>query len=219
MATKGSYIDIRGQKFGRLTAIRYKGVRGRRRTYWECRCDCGNIAYVDTNHLKSGHTSSCGCISRERIKNLNKKTGLSTTKLYYAYRNMLNRCFYKKTAMYKEYGARGITVCDEWVDKENGFKKFSDWALTNGYSEGLTLDRIDVNGNYCPENCRWVDIYTQANNKRNNWHLKINGEIDTVGNWARRLKLNYWNLLHCAKGGKNTKYPNFNIEAVNRCEL
>jgi hypothetical protein len=215
MPKKGSYINLSGQKFGRLTAVQYKGVRGRRRTYWECHCDCGNVVYVDSCHLRSGHTTSCGCLKVEKIERLNKKTGLSTSKLYYAYRNMLNRCFYKKLAMYQEYGARGITVCDEWIDKENGFKNFVEWAKVNGYSEDLTLDRIDVNGNYEPSNCRWVDLYVQANNKRNNLRVKINGEIDTVGNWARKMKLDYWALVRYSKGGKNMKYPNLNIEAVN----
>ena len=88
-------------------------------------------------------------------------------------------------------------------------------AIGNGYTDELTLDRIDNNGNYSPDNCRWVDMYVQANNKRNNWRLKVNGEIDTVGNWARRLNVSYWNLLHYAKGGKNMKYPELEIEAVN----
>lgn len=214
MPIKGKYIDLTGQKFGKLTAVRYKGVRGRRRTYWECVCECGNTVCVASVHLKSGHTKSCGCLKIERIENLNKKTGLSHSKLGYAYRNMLNRCFYPKIEMYKEYGARGITVCSEWLDKEKGFENFVEWAKANRYSEGLTLDRIDVNGNYEPSNCRWVDLYTQANNKRNNLYLRINGEVDTVGNWARKLNVSYWNLRHYAKGGKNMKYPNLKIEAV-----
>jgi hypothetical protein len=169
---------------------------------------------VDTAHLRSGHTKSCGCYKVELISNLNKKTGLSNSNLGFSYRNMKNRCFWKKSPMYKNYGERGITVCEEWLDRECGFENFVDWALKNGYSEGLTLDRIDVNGNYCPQNCRWVDKYVQANNKRKNYYLKINGEIDTVGNWARRLNVSYWNLLHYSKGGKNMKYPDLEIEAV-----
>jgi hypothetical protein len=117
--------------------------------------------------------------------------------------------------MFKHYGARGIRVCDDWKNKENGFECFSKWAFDNGYKESLTLDRIDCNKGYCPENCRWVDAYVQANNKRKNWYLKINGEIDTVGNWARRLNISYWNLLHYAKGGKNMKYPDLEVESVN----
>ena len=214
MPKKGSYIDLKNQRFGRLFVLEFGGVRGRRKTYWKCVCDCGNIVNVDTAHLRSGHTKSCGCYKDELVSNLNKKTGLSNSKLGFSYRNMKNRCFWEKSPMYKNYGERGITVCEEWLDKESGFENFVDWALKNGYSEGLTLDRIDVNGNYCPQNCRWVDKYVQANNKRKNYFLKINGEIDTVGNWARRLNISYWNLLHYSKGGKNMKYPDLEIEAV-----
>ena len=214
MPKKGSYIDLKNQRFGRLTALEFGGVRGRRRTYWKCLCDCGNIINVDTAHLRSGHTKSCGCYRDDLIGNLNKKTGLSGTKIHFTYRNMINRCTWEKYYLFKNYGGRGITICDDWLNKENGFENFVDWAFKNGYSEDLTLDRIDVNGNYCPENCRWVDKYVQANNKRNNHYLKINGEVDTVGNWARRLNISYWNLLHYSKGGKNMKYPDLKIEVA-----
>ena len=117
--------------------------------------------------------------------------------------------------MFENYGGRGIGVCEEWRNKKNGFEVFAKWSFENGYTDELTLDRIDNNGDYSPDNCRWVDMYVQANNKRNNWRLRVNGEIDTVGNWARRLNVSYWNLLHYAKGGKNMKYPELEIEAVN----
>lgn len=208
-------IDLTGQKFGRLTVIKYYGSTKRRRNMWLCKCECGNEKVVEGSHLKSGHTKSCGCIQMENIKKINYKTGMSNTRLYYAYRNMLNRCYRKKSTMYKYYGLRGIKVCNEWKDKKDGFKVFSEWALNNGYAENLSLDRIDCNKGYCPENCRWVDLYVQANNKRNNYKLKINGKVDTVGNWARNLNISYWNLLHYAKGGKNTKYPDLVVEMVN----
>ena len=214
MSQKRNYIDLKNQKFGRLFVLEYGGVRGRRRTCWKCLCDCGNIVYVDATHLRSGHTKSCGCYKDELVSKLNKKTGLSKTKIHYTYRNMINRCTWKKYYLFEDYGGRGITICDDWLDKEHGFENFVNWAFQNGYSEDLTLDRIDVNGNYCPENCRWVDKYVQANNKRNNHYVKINGEVDTVGNWARRLNISYWNLLHYSKGGKNMKYPDLEIEAV-----
>lgn len=214
MPKKGQYIDLKGQKFGKLKVIEFY-EKTPKQTKWLCECECGNQCVVYSSHLKSGHTKSCGCISKERIKNLNFKTGLSQTKLYRVYRNMLNRCYWEKSDMFKHYGARGIEVCDDWKNKENGFEVFSEWAFNNGYNEGLTLDRIDCNKGYCPENCRWVDAYVQANNKRKNWYLKINGEIDTVGNWARRLNISYWNLLHYAKGGKNMKYPDLEVESVN----
>ena len=212
--TKKKIIDISGEKYGRLTVIRFLEKVGRR-SYWECVCDCGNVIRAEKSHLRSGHTKSCGCLKNEIVGNRNRRTGLSGTKIHFCYRNMINRCTWEKYHLFKDYGGRGITICPEWNDRVYGFERFVEWAFANGYREDLTLDRIDPDGNYCPENCRWVDKYVQANNKRHNLKLKINGEIDTIGNWARRLDLNYWNLRHYAQGGKNMKYPELEIEAVN----
>ena len=207
-------IDLTGQKFNRLTVLEFYETRGRRRKIWKCLCDCGNIVYVESSHLTTGHTKSCGCLAIENVTNLNLKTGLTNTKLYYAYRNMLNRCYYPGTPMYKYYGAEGKTVCEEWRDKEHGFENFAEWAMNNGYEEGLQIDRIDNDGNYEPSNCKWSTDIEQAHNKRTTLRLKINGEIDTVGNWTRRLGISYWNLNHYAHGGQNCKYPDLEIEVV-----
>lgn len=218
MPKKGCYEDIMGQKFNKLTAIQYAGQGNRRRTYWICQCDCGNITKVSTIHLKSGHTKSCGCELQkvhDNIGKLNYKNGMSNTRLAFAYWNMINRCTRPDNYEYNNYGGRGITVCPEWLNKNDGFVNFCNWALDNGYNNNLTLDRIDNYKGYSPNNCRWVDRYIQANNKRHNHRLKINGEIDTVGNLARKYNVSYWNLLHYAKGGKNQKYPNLKIEVVN----
>ena len=147
------------------------------------------------------------------------KTGKSHERIYMVYRNMINRCFWDKSKGSRLYKDRGITVCNEWIG-EHGFENFYKWAIANGYKDIrnekgrsiLTLDRIDVNGNYEPSNCRWVDAYVQANNKRNNHYIKINGEIDTVANMARKYNVSYWNLLHYSKGGKNCMYPDLIIE-------
>lgn len=207
-------IDITGQKFNRLTVIEYYKQDKNRCTLWKCKCDCGKIVIVRGVHLKNGHTKSCGCYAKETTKQLNYKNGLSNTRLYYTYRNMLNRCYRDKDINHKYYKDKGIRVDAEWLGKD-GFINFSNWALNNGYNEKLTLDRIDNNKNYCPENCRWVDRYVQANNKTNNYYLIVNGIKDTVGNHARNLGISYWNLLHYAKGGKNCKYPDLKIEVVN----
>lgn len=207
-------VDLAGNKYGRLTVLGYECQSGRRKTMWKCICDCGNIKIVDGSKLKNGHTRSCGCFSRERIKNQNYKTGMSKSKLYYAYRNMKNRCFYEKSSEYKNYGGRGITICDEWIG-EKGFENFKNWSTENGYSEELTIDRIDCDGNYEPNNCRWVNLITQANNKRNNRYISINGEIGTVANMARKYNVDYWNLMRYSKGGKNCKYPHLKIEVAN----
>ena len=220
MPKKGCYEDLTGKRFGRLVALSYAGQGNRRRTYWLCKCDCGKTTKVQSIHLKSGHTTSCGCRLEEihkEIANVNYKNGLSKTRLYLTYKNMINRCYRKNGKFYKDYGGRGITVCDEW---KNDFQSFYDWAYANGYDENAefgkcTIDRIDNNGNYEPNNCRWVDNYVQANNKRKNLKLKINGEIDNISNWSKRLNLSYWNLRNYSKGKANCAYPNLKIEVVN----
>lgn len=218
MPRKGEYKDLTGMKFNRLTVIKLFERTPKRKYMWLCRCDCGKALVVLGDHLKNNHTRSCGCWNRERIGKVNYKNGLTTTKLYYAYRNMCNRCNRPDNQEYSTYGGRGIKVCEEWLG-ENGFLKFAEWALNNGYKENLTIDRIDNNKGYCPDNCRWVDIFVQANNKRNTRFIKINGEIDTVANMARRLDVDYWNLMHYSKGGKNCKYPNLRIEVVSDAEI
>lgn len=214
MPKKGCFEDLTGRKFGKLTVSKFVKADERRRRYFECVCDCGEIRIVEASHLRSGHTKSCGCSKNERIKNLNYKLGLSTSKIYYTYRNMLNRCYWDKSSESKNYKDRGIVVCDEWRNKENGFENFVKWSMKNGYSEDMTIDRINVNGNYEPNNCRWTDTITQANNKRNNKYVVVNGEKGTVGNLSRKYNIGYWNLLHYAKGGKNCKYPTLDIKAV-----
>lgn len=211
-------IEMRGKKFGRLTVIEYAGTKGRRRTLWKCSCDCGNTVVVDGDHLRSGHTKSCGCINKERIAKLNYKNGFANTRLQYAYLNMKNRCLRKNHHEYSYYGARGITICDEWLGCK-GFENFCVWAISNGYRDDLSIDRIDNDKGYSPDNCRWVDRFVQANNKRNNRYVKINSEIGTVANMARKYNIDYWNLLHYAKGGMNCKYPGLKIEVVKNAEL
>lgn len=207
-------IEMHGKKFGRLTVIEYAGVKGRRRTMWKCKCECGNVVIVDGSHLRGGHTKSCGCLNKELISKVNYKNGLANTKIQYAYINMKNRCLRKSNYEYLQYGGRGITVCDEWLG-DKGFENFCNWALSNGYRDGLTIDRINNNKGYSPSNCRWVDKFVQANNKSNNRFVKIDGEIGTVANMSRKYNVDYWNLMHYANGGKNCKYPDLRIEVAN----
>lgn len=150
------YEDLTGRRFGRLIAKEHvldspehKGGG------WICQCDCGNKCFTRTNSLKSGKTTSCGCYSRESAS-VNKRAmthGLSKSRLYITWRNMRVRCSNKNDREYKHYGGRGIQVCPEWRDS---FEAFRDWALANGYQDDLTIDRIDVDKDYSPDNCRFI---------------------------------------------------------------
>lgn len=165
----GKMIDLTGKRFGHLLVVGFEGTKkypcGMAYTAWKCKCDCGRETIVSTSQLnKQNGTRSCGCL--KKVNNGRRTHGLSHSKIDNTYKNMMGRCYSKRNEKYMIYGARGIKVCDEWSNKENGKDNFFAWAFDNGYSDELTLDRIDVNGDYCPENCRWVDASVQAFNKR-----------------------------------------------------
>ena len=173
-----SYKDLTGQCFGDYKVLQYSHSDKINR-YWLCQCICGDMEIKSSNYLR---TCSYKCLKIQKEK----------TKFFARIRNVINlikeRCYNKKIDCYKYYGGRGIKVCDEWLSNSNDFIQ---WALDNGYKEGLEIDRIDVNGNYCPENCRWVDKYVQANNKRNNIKIEYNGELKNLREWCRYLGLPY----------------------------
>ena len=184
-------VDLVGQKINRLTVVRRVENSSGRRARFECRCDCGNTVVVIGGLLRNEHTKSCGCLQKERVATLNRTHGESKTRIYRIWANMRARCNNPNLPEYEGYGGRGITVCQEWNDS---FELFREWAMANGYEDNLSIDRIDVNGNYCPENCRWTTQKEQCNNKRNNHLLTHNGETLTISEWAQRLNVNYFSL-------------------------
>lgn len=185
--------NLLGQRFGKLTVIELSGANAHKERTWKCRCDCGKETFVNTYALVHGHTRSCGCLVFEISKEINKTHGQSNSKLAYAYTNMLTRCYNKNYKYYANYSGRGITVCDEWLGKY-GRIRFFEWAKSNGFSPELTLDRIDVNGNYCPNNCRWATMKVQQNNRTNNSRYEYNGEVKTLAEWADYFGIKYATL-------------------------
>lgn len=188
--------DLTGMRFGRLEVISLEDVPKEKRlkmrgTYWRCKCDCGTTKVIQGSRLRSGAIKSCGCYHRELIKSGFSKThGLSNTRIYKIHKDINRRCFDKKNKSYSDYGGRGISVCKEWKGVSN-VVNFYQWAITHGYSDDLTIDRIDLNGDYSPDNCRWVNGFQQANNKRNNVNITINGVTKTKAEWSRIYGINY----------------------------
>jgi len=205
-----NFDDITGMKFGRLTVIRFLQPEEREdwRRQWLCRCECGNEIQVNSSKLRNGHTRSCGCIIVEKIGNLNKKYLNSNKRLYSVYRGMLARCYDSKYASYNAYGGRGIQVCKEWKEDYDTFAK---WAFESGYDKNAvygdcTLDRINVDGNYCPENCRWVNSVIQQNNRRDNLYAEYQGKVHTCMEWSRILGVAYNKLQYHLKRGRTIEY-------------
>lgn len=168
--------DLLNKEFGLLTVIEYLGKNEKKENIWLCECKCGNTTVTTSSCLLTGNKNSCGCLKRKP-----KTHGKRYTKLYYIWSNMKNRCFNKKCKDYIFYGARGISVCNDW----RSFEFFDEWAIENGYREGLSLDRIDNDRSYCPENCRWVTMNEQFNNRRSNHYIEYNGENKTITQWAK----------------------------------
>lgn len=194
----GKLIDLSGQQFGRLTVI--KRAEDKNKTVmWICKCDCGNIKIIAGKHLRYGLISSCGCYQLEDRHNHTATHRMSKTRLYKTWLDMRDRCYRTKNKSYVDYGGKGITVCSNW---KNAFEPFCKWALASGYTDDLTIDRINSKGNYEPSNCRWVKRDVQAQNRG---MLKNNSSGHTG---IRITKSNKYNASLCING-KNKNIGTF----------
>lgn len=182
-------IDLTGQRFGRLEVVS-QWDNEKRGAYWLCVCDCGRTTIIRGRSLRSGHTRSCGCIHDElsSLRTIKRNTthGESDTRLYGIWSDMRKRCENSKHIAFVRYGGRGISVCEEWYDYEN----FADWAKENGYTDNLTLDRIENDEGYSPTNCRWTTRSVQARNKSNNVVYTYEGKSLTIPEWSELTGIN-----------------------------
>lgn len=191
------YMDLTGQKFGNLTVIsRY--ISGDGEVLWHCKCDCGNVVKISTGRLNYGNVKSCGCAKAKRTTERNTTHGLSGTRLYEIWCGMKKRCYNKNSNAYENYGGRGIIICQEWLDD---FMNFYNWAMENGYSDSLSIDRIDTNGNYEPSNCRWADDKTQSLNKRETIYFELFGEKKPLKEWCEYAEIKYARAYQRYKNG------------------
>lgn len=201
------FVDLSGEKFGRWLVLErtsdHVTKSGNHFTQYRCVCECGIEKDVTANSLKSGRSVSCGCFARERssevCRDLFMTHGETKGRLYQIYAGIKKRCLNPNAYNYADYGGRGISMCEEWL---HNWCSFRDWALKNGYADNLSIDRIDVNGNYTPDNCRWVGRVAQANNRRSNRYITYRGESRTIAEWANELNIPYKRLHRWIQKGK-----------------
>jgi len=200
-------LNLSGLKFGRLIAKNIVGLTKDKRCLWLCVCDCGNTKICTSKNLKDGCTKSCGCLKKETdIKNgkANKKHGYKGTRTYNIWRDMLDRCKNEKNISYKNYGGRGIKVCDRWDISEGG--SFENFIKDMGeIPKGLTIDRIDNNGNYCPENCKLSTRKQQSRNTRKNHLITFGGKTQCLSAWAEEYNICLQTLWYRIKRGLSIK--------------
>ena len=195
--------NLTGQKFNRLTVVKRVENDKYNHIMYLCKCDCGNTKIVRGSHLKAGFIQSCGCLNIEKIIERSVKHKKCYSRLYHIWTGMRSRCYKQYDNRYKNYGGRGITVCDEWKE----FQPFYNWAMDNGYDEKAKrgeymIDRIDVNGNYCPENCRWSNAFEQANNTTKTIHIEYNGKNYTLSELSKMVNISrqtLWSRLYVCK--------------------
>lgn len=176
-----------GTKFGDLTVIE-RVAHHKVNTKYYCRCVCGVVKEFFLSNLRKGKSSSCGCTRSSKVSAKLKSHGKEPARLYGIWTNMKTRCTNSNSPSYEYYGAKGISVCDEWFST---YEIFRDWALANGYGEHLTIDRIDNSRGYCPDNCRWANNFTQARNRGVSWYITINGVTKHAKEWCQENAINY----------------------------
>jgi hypothetical protein len=192
-------IDLTGQRFGRLTVVKRVGKVGMRNIKWLCLCDCGNFKVIRRGCLKAGTTKSCGCLHKEIVIKQNTTHGDTGKRLHNIWKAMRLRCNWTGDTGYANYGGRGIKVCDEW---DNNYLKFKQWALSHGYTDNLTIERKNVNGNYTPDNCMWISPSQQSNNRRNVLHIEYKGTTKKLIEWSEILGISsnvLYERMHCYK--------------------
>ncbi len=210
--------NLEGKIFGRLTVVKLDEERmnlqtGKKRTYWLCKCNCGNpnLISICSDRLKDGGTESCGCLHKEMLIKRNTKHNLSfdinhkNIRLHQIWRKMKQRCLNPNNPAYKNYGGRGISICNEWL---NDFLKFYNWAISNDYNDNLTIERIDNNKNYEPTNCKWATTKEQANNRRSNILINYKNEILTLTQLCEKINIKYCNVSSYICRYRNNKNTN-----------
>jgi len=184
------FNNLEGKVFGKLKVIEM-APRTQKKTFWVCTCECGKTHTIRSDSLTSGKTTSCGCAKKDQdrinliMAHRHKKSG---TRLYTIRNGIISRCHNQNVVCFERYGGRGIKVCDDW---RNSPESFMDWALSNGYNDDLSIERIDSNGNYEPSNCKWATVKEQSNNRRSTVKITINGETKSMKTWCHDLGLNY----------------------------
>lgn len=191
----GQIRNLNGLRFGRLTVVGFSGLNKHRKATWNCLCDCGKSVIVVGASLTNGSTKSCGCYEIETKQERNATHGLRKHDLYKTWLNIKSRCYNSNNSHYKYYGKKGIGMCDDW---RNNFKVFYDWAINNGWKRGLSIERIDNNKQYEPENCKWIDISKQSQNRTTNHYVADkNGNVYTIAEISRKTNINVHTLYSC----------------------
>lgn len=214
------FIDHTGERFGNLVALKHeiRLTKHGKVAFWFCRCDCGTEKWISANNLTRGNTISCGCKQEEHLNHVPNPLKRNNPRLYSIWTGMKTRCLNPNSSRYSDYGGRGVTVCFEWME----FNNFCLWAIDNGYQDGLTLERIDNDKSYCPENCTWISLEDQAKNKRNLRFYTYDGKTMHLAAWAREYNLDYGILydrlalgMPFEKALTYKKTPYFRIPVIN----